>query len=49
MGIDLFVIGIGAWFMVRRVRQGVVEIAKELIFEDVPVSGFELLYLADGN
>ena len=49
MGIVFFVFGIGAWFVVRRVRQGVVEIDKELIFEDVPASGFEFLYLADGN
>jgi hypothetical protein len=49
MGIFLFMLAIGGWFLVHRVRQGVVEIDKELIFEDVPGSGFEFLYLSDGN
>jgi len=42
-------IGFGAWVVVRRLRQGVVEIDKELIFEDIPFSGFEILDLADSS
>ena len=48
-GIILLAIGIAAGMMVRRLKQGVIEIDRELIFEDVPSSGFQFLHLSDGN
>jgi hypothetical protein len=48
-GVVLFLIGIGVWIVVRHLRRGVIAIDRELIFEDIPSSGFEFLHLADGN
>ncbi len=48
-GIVLIGMGIGTGVIVHRLRQGVIEIDRELIFEDVPSSGFEFLHLAEGS
>jgi len=49
VGLVFLAVGVGAWGLVRHLRQGVVEIDHQLIFEDIPASGFEFLHLGDGG
>ena len=47
-GIILLIVCLAVWAGIRRVRQGVVGVDRELVFEDVASSGFEFLHLSDG-
>lgn len=44
-GVGLIVLALVAWAIVRRFRRGIIAIDKELVFEDIPSSGFEFLHL----
>ena len=47
-GILLLLIGGAVWGIIYRIRNNLVEIDKQVIFEDVPDTGFEFLHLMDG-
>jgi hypothetical protein len=47
-GMVFFVISLGVWYIVLRVRRSFVEIHDYLIFEDAPAPAFECLHLSDG-
>ncbi len=49
MGVVVFVISLGVWYIVHRVRSSFAELAGPVIFEDTPAAAFELLHLSEGD
>ncbi len=47
-GITLLIVCLAVWGLIHRMRQGMVQVDRQLLFEDIPSSGFEFLHLIDG-
>lgn len=48
VGIVFLVIGLAVWGILGRVRRGMVDVDKQIIFEDLAAAQFEFLRLSDG-